>query len=632
MEEYNIENINIVIEEDFWQDFIQEAFEHIDDIEMNILTLEKEPENTEIIHSMFRAFHTIKGLSGFVEHSLIQEISHKTETLMDYCRKGESKVTADIINAILKSSDLIKNLCSQMNAWKNNEVLHSISSHMHILNTLIDSIEQSHEMPSENSPVETEHVQTDSETNESVETVQENVQVPDEDAIICFENKDTESFLSETLAIENTQTQTQIEDSPGEVVEENSHPPCESLNETPLKPESKALPAQQEYMKVANSKIDHLVDIMGELIINQSLMKEYVNTNYSQDDGLLKNFDSISRITRELQDISMFLRMVSLRSTFQKLSRIARDTINELGKDIEFVTKGESTEIDRVVADKLLEPLVHLIKNAISHGIEDSPEDRIAKGKPPKGRVELNAYNKRGKIYIEIKDDGRGINTEVVLKKAIEKGLAESHKEYTDEEIREFIMLPGFSTAKKVDNISGRGVGMDVVKTQIAKISGKISITSTQDLGSTFTLAVPVNHAIMNGIVTDILGEHFIVPTVNIREIIQPLEENWIYTNNKRTMLNVRDQIIPVIMLSKLMKQANDDMEFPIVMILELDSEYRVLPITNVINRQEVVVKPLSEDFSALKYLSGMSILGTGQVSLILDIPYLFSICQKRKP
>ncbi|MDD3437146.1 MAG: chemotaxis protein CheW [Candidatus Gastranaerophilales bacterium] len=320
----------------------------------------------------------------------------------------------------------------------------------------------------------------------------------------------------------------------------------------------------------------------------------------------------------------MSLRMVALKPTFQKVVRIARDTIQELNKNVEFTTEGENTEIDRAVAEKLLDPLVHMIKNAISHGIEENAEDRAKSGKDLRAKVELRAYSKRGKIFIEVTDDGRGINTDIVYKKAIEKGLIDPNKTYSEAEIKEFIMLPGFSTAKVVDNISGRGVGMDVVKTQILKIGGKVEIQSTLNKGSTFTLEVPVNHAIMNGTIIEMNEQQFVVPTVNVKEFLQPENEQWIFTQQKRTMIKVREHIIPIVPLSTFFNNVKEPDHVPLVMILELDQELRAIPITNVINRQEVVVKPVGIEFSKLKYISGMSILGTGKVSLILDIDYLF--------
>lgn len=665
----------IHIEQDFWDDFIVEAFEHIDAIESNAMSLEQNPENMDIIHTMFRAFHTIKGLSGFVEHSIIQEIAHKTETMMDYCRKGELSVTTQIVDAILKSSDYIKQLCETIDAYKDEDLINRIKTLLEVLESISNSgekeisvpVEIKEEIPAVQEQVESttfeEKLECETQTEEldvqqvpqeepqaeiSLEAFANSIPEPSEaealpensSEILPEENFEAEIEVREEVFAEEESDETQEnaeEKSEAELTQEekelksfqnsvieklkNEPKPQEKQRESSIQ---KAPSANEEYMKVANSKIDHLVDMIGELIINQSLIEQYVFSKYSEDRDLVTNMSGFLRTTRDLQNLSMSLRMVSLKPTFQKVTRIARDTIQELGKEVEFITSGENTEIDRVVAEKLLDPLVHLIKNAISHGVEEKPDDRVQIGKNRKARVELNAYSKRGKIFIEIKDDGRGINTEIVYQKAIEKNLIDTNRTYSEAEIKEFIMLPGFSTAKVVDNISGRGVGMDVVQTQIVKIGGKVEIQSELNKGSTFTLEVPVNHAIMNGTIIEMNKQQFVVPTVNVKEFLQPLDEQWIFTREERTMIKVRDNIIPLVPLSVFFKGVKDESSVPLVMILELDNELRAVPITNVINRQEVVVKPVSEEFSHLKYISGMSILGTGRVSLILDIDYLF--------
>lgn len=649
---------SINIDQEFWNDFILEAFEHIDEIESNVLTLEQNPEDMDIIHTMFRAFHTIKGLSGFVEHFVIQEIAHKTETLMDLCRKGEMKVSTEIVNAILKSSDYIKQLCEDMDSCKDDAFIAKIEKHIEVLEALAGATPQPSQEGDAAQVVAEEVVEEPDKSQEDM--LKEFAELEIEKDII-IEEETAEAPKAEKSKKTKVNKKEEIEEKTEEVLPEVEKPfqidlealkakfaasaPQEEASEESkievvkeqevkvetVKPEEakgedvkRVVNAPEEHMKVANSKIDHLVDMIGELIINQSLIEEYIHSNYSHDNQLSTNMSGFLRITRELQSLSMSLRMVSLRPTFQKITRIARDTIQELNKDVEFVTSGESTEIDRVVTDKLLDPLVHMIKNAISHGVEKTSEERTKIKKPKRAKVELNAYNKRGKIFIEVKDDGRGINTEVVYKKALEKGLIDPNVNYTDAEIKEFIMMPGFSTAEVVDNISGRGVGMDVVRTQILKIGGKVDIKSELNQGSTFTLEVPVNHAIMNGTVIEIRGEQFIVPTINVKEILQPREEQWIFTQQKRTMLRVRDNIISIIPHSVYFKNSSMSDEFPLVLLLELDQELKALPIDNVINRQEVVVKPVGEEFSNLKFISGMSILGTGKVSLILDIDYLF--------
>lgn len=684
------------IEQDFWNDFIVEAFEHIDEIENNAMSLEQHPEDMDIIHTMFRAFHTIKGLSGFVEHTIIQEIAHKTETMMDYCRKGELQVSTKIVDAILKSSDYIKQLCNDMNAYKDNALVDNIEKLLVVLEELSQvgnpfeaaaapvaevTVEPVVEVPEiseeEKALAEAEAlkafaedvVDVNAEKEEVVEAEEETPEAPPEAPIVYERPKAKKSKAKKDEDIKPEEEQPQPEEpvikepvaeQPQEEIKvpEEVHSQ-EEVKEIPVEekvltvaqsniieklsagapaqaskeeaPKEAAVAKQQaaasseDYMKVANYRIDSLVDMISELIINQSLIEQYVFSTYSDDRQLTTNMSGFMRITRGLQHLSMSLRMVSLKSTFQKLARIARDTIQELNKDVEFIMTGESTEIDRVVAEKMLEPLVHMIKNAISHGIEENSDDRVAIGKNRKARVELNAYNKRGKIFIEVKDDGRGINTEVVYQKALEKGLVDPTKTYSDAEIREFIMLPGFSTAKVVDNISGRGVGMDVVKTQILKSGGKIDIQSALNKGSTFVLEVPVNHAIMNGTIIEMNEQQFVVPTLNVKEFLQASKDQWIYTKQERTMIKVREHIIPIVPLSVFfsdIKEENQDSS--LVMILELEQELRAVPITNVINRQEVVVKPAGEEFAELKYVSGMSILGTGKVSLILDIDYLF--------
>lgn len=711
---------DIHIEEDFWGDFILEAFEHIDEIETNAMSLDQNPDDMEVIHTMFRAFHTIKGLSGFVEHTVIQEIAHKTETLMDYCRKGELAVNPRIVDAILKSSDYIKRLCEDMDAFRDESLIAQIIDLLKVLEELAmlepvveEKVEIHVEQPEievepapeeieakkeeglaalaneflEFEPEETkEEVETETQVSEVMETpveAHEEIQpehhqpeeVQQEEAPVEVQEEVVETLevVEEAVQpvvqseeevhpqIENeVQQEVQPEEikapEPEEKIETKTEEKAEEAAPKELTQEEKVLatfqngiinklkgaeaPAQktehpdaaaprvahanEEHMKVANYKIDHLVDMIGELIINQSLIEQYVALNYSDDKQLIANMSGFLRITRELQNLSMSLRMVSLKPTFQKISRIARDTIQELGKSVEFITSGDSTEIDRVVTDKLLDPLVHLIKNAISHGVEENSEDRVKIGKSPRAKVELNAYSKRGKIFIEVKDDGRGINTEIVYQKALEKGLIDPAKTYSDAEIKEFILLPGFSTAKVVDNISGRGVGMDVVKTQILKIGGKVDIQSTLEKGSVFTLEVPVNNAIMNGTIIELNNQHFVVPTINVKEFLKPSQEQWIFTKQQRTMIRVRDNIIPIVPISTFFPEAKEQENVPLVMILELDQELKAVPITNVLNRQEVVVKPVGEEFSHLKYISGMSILGTGKVSLILDIDYLF--------
>jgi len=590
LQEEKIKNKNYE-ENEYLEDFQVETKEHLEFIEMNVLILEKEPENEELIHSLFRAFHTIKGMSGFVELDIIGNIAHQTETIMDGCRKGHTKVTKKIIDLMLNSADYIKKICNDINLANDENFLKEVENYL-------KSIEKDIVNPEEEIPQEKKIGEI---------LVEEKViKAPEVEEILEKQKTDYPDLKFGQI-----------------VIKENKAEAKEVINAV-RKQQSKATPPEaDDYMRISTNKVDNLVDMVGELIITQSLVEQIASAALGTNNSFVLNFGRMARITKDLQNLAMFLRMVSLKSTFHKISRIARDTINELDKDINFTTTGDETEIDRIVTEKLLDPLVHLVKNAVSHGIEDKSE-RIQGGKPPQGNISVSAYNKRGNIYIEIADDGKGINIEKVYQKALEKGLIDPKKQYSEKEMQEFILLPGFSTAETVNNISGRGVGMDVVKTEILKIGGKVDIYSKVNEGSVFTLKIPVNHAVMNGTIVDIEGSNYIIPTVNVKQILQPKDEDWVYIQGIRSMIKIRDDIIPLIYISKLFKTNKEEEKPSLIVVLEMDRKFTALPVRNIIGRQEIVIKPSGEEFSHLAYVSGMSILGDGKVSLILDIEYLF--------
>jgi len=394
--------------------------------------------------------------------------------------------------------------------------------------------------------------------------------------------------------------------------------------------QQQALPLEhhkvEEYLKIAASKVDSLADMVGELMISQSLVEQRVYEKFSDDATVTKEMGRMSRLTKDIQNLSMSLRMVPLKSTLQKVIRTGRDTAQTLNKEVTLDIIGEETEIDRTITEKLYTPLMHMVRNSIGHGIEEK-EKRLERGKDLVGHVTISAYNKRGNVYIEIEDDGNGLNLDKILEKAIEKGLASSDKKYSDEEIASFIFLPGFSTAEKIDNISGRGVGMDVVKTDITKIGGTVKVDTTKGEGTKFTLKIPINLAIMNGTIVEIMNQAYILPTLNIREIVNVKEESWISIKGKEKMLKVRGEVLPIYPIKSLLKEiqgneinsesAHDE---KLMMIIELDDMVRAIPVQNVLERREIVVKSLDSDFNKLDFISGASILGDGTVALIFDV------------
>ena len=555
------------IDDEFLQDFIIETREHLETIEMKVLGLETEAGDDQIIHSLFRAFHTIKGLAGFVDQGLIEEISHKTETILDLCRKGSLEINKDISNLILNSSDLIGEICNDINLVTNKGFRQRVSEFMKNLE-FVEIYEQRVEKTNNNNSL------TSNLKNEELK----GIKVEDEDVVSSIHKKN----------------------------------------------DSKAPDINGGIIRIPTKKVDNLVDMMGELIITQSQIEQEAEKKYDSNDSFLTKLLNMSRIMKEMQSLSMSLRMVALKSTFQKLARIARDTIDELGKDVNFEFEGEETEIDRNIAEKILEPLVHLVKNSLSHGIE-TPELRRKRGKSPGGKVIVSAYSNKGSVYIEISDDGNGIDLDKVYNKALEKGLIRDSKKYSEKEIQEFIFLPGFSTQKDADTISGRGVGMDVVKTEVAKIGGKIEIINTPEEGCKFILKIPINLAVMNGTIISIMDNKYIIPTLNIKQIIQVKDDSWVEVKGKKSMIRLRDSVIPIIRVAKILNKKAEN-KAKLVIVLEMDQQFKAILVDDIIGRREIVVKPINEEFSNLDYISGASILGDGTVSLILDIEYLFRL------
>lgn len=379
-----------------------------------------------------------------------------------------------------------------------------------------------------------------------------------------------------------------------------------------------------ENIRIPASKADMLVDMLEELIVAQSQLKQEALEKFSQDSSYVKNLLKMFRITKEVQDLSISFRMITLKTIFQKVKITVRDTAKKLEKKIDLEIIGEDTEIDRLVANKLLDPLLHLVKNSISHGIE-TKEKRIKSEKSEKGNVIIVAYSIKGHVYIEVSDDGQGIDTAKVYKKAKEKGLIDEKKTYTQEEIVELIMLPGFSTSESIDTISGRGVGMDVVKTEISKLSGKISIENYPGLGCKFTIKVPKNMTAMNGTVVDIAGQNYIIPTNYIKEIFKAEDDKWITVKGVRKKVKLRNNIINLINMKEYFDIKEDDDYEKIVVILEVDKTLKALVVTDILERREVVVKSIGDDFANVKHIFGAAILGDGNASLILDIENMFN-------
>lgn len=591
------------VDPEFLNDFLVETKEHIENIEMDVLALETDPSNMDLIHGLFREFHTIKGLAGFVNQNVIREIAHQTETKMDDCRKEKVQVNKAIIDLILASSDYIKLICDNLSLNRDQEFLNSVAVQLEALK------------------LKTVHISGE---NPEVAGARETQSKPSARiGEILMQQGLNEETISELLDKQGDYPGLKL----GQVAVKEKKAEARDIIQSLRAQEQTLRSSDGGYARVATVKVDNMVDLTGELVIVQSQIEREIIKRFSSNDILVTELLRAQKLSKDIQNISMALRMVSLKSTFQKTYRIARDAIAELSKNVNLEIQGEETEIDRAITDRLLDPLLHLVKNAISHGIE-SEQERIARKKPAQGQVKIKAYSKRGNVYIEITDDGQGIDPDKVYRKAVEKQLLDPSKTYTDDEIINLIFLPGFSTSDRVNNISGRGVGLDVVKTEISKIGGKVEIENQLGEGCRFILKIPINLAAINGTIVDIGGSRYIIPTLYIKQILKLEDDQWVSITGNKAMIRIRDEIIPVIPIARIFEfnEPERDGNSGLMIILELEQKFKALPVRQVIDRREIVVKPLGSEFRNLNYVSGASILGDGLVSLILDIENLFKM------
>lgn len=361
------------------------------------------------------------------------------------------------------------------------------------------------------------------------------------------------------------------------------------------------------------------------------MVAEQVNSVESFGHELVRKVGHQGKIVRELQDLSMSMRMVPVQGVFQKMSRLARDVMKKAGKQVDFVTTGEETELDRTVVDKIADPLVHMVRNAIDHGVEP-PEDRAKVGKNPTGHVELRAFHQAGNIVIELEDDGKGLDKDRILKKAAEQGLIEPGQELSDDEAFKLIFHPGLSTAEKITAVSGRGVGMDVVKKNIEALRGRVDITSARGKGSTFSIRLPLTLAVIDGQVVRIGDARYIIPINAIVRSLRPTREQISTVQSRGEMVLERGELIPMVRLYNLLHvvPSTEEPTEALIVVVEEDGKKCCLMVDDLLAQQQVVIKSLGEALGRVPGVSGGAIMGDGRVTLILDIPGLVKLAQQQ--
>ncbi|MSU21792.1 MAG: chemotaxis protein CheA [Pedosphaera sp.] len=600
-------SLNIEGDGELLREFCNESHEHLQNIEQGVLKLEENPTDADTLNSIFRAFHTFKGGSGFLNLRPINKLAHELESLLDLARQHKLSIDSDIIDIILKGGDTLTQFVAEMeirlSGQKTGEpILIPTQSQLARIQSVVHG-ESSAPKPIAAHPPSEQPAQALS------------------------------AAVPQAAPPASPAKLGQVVSSPAVVVEAVVNPasPAKPNASKPLATASASGPAPVSTgatsVKVDTLKLDSLVDLVGEMVIAQSMVAQDPSLTSIQSQQLTRNMAQLGRITKDLQRVSMSLRMVPVRSTFQKMTRLVRDLSVKAGKQVELEMSGEDTELDRTIVEEIGDPLVHMVRNSVDHGIENA-EIRLSRGKAPYGTVSLRAYHQGGNIVIEIRDDGGGLNRDRILNKAIQQGLVKPDENLSDKEIFNFIFAAGFSTADKVTDISGRGVGMDVVRRNIDKLRGKIEIESTLGKGTRFSIYLPLTLAIIDGLIVGVGPERYIVPTLSVRESFRPTADILSTVHERGEMVNVRGRLIPMVRLSEMFNVAPKSTEATesIAIVVETDSRPYCLIVDQLIGKQEVVIKSLGETFKANPGLAGAAILGDGRVGLILDIVGLIKL------
>lgn len=589
-----------VIDEDdipLVQDFIAESNEHIESAEAGLLDLETKPDDSEVMNLIFRGFHTIKGMAGFLNLTEIGSLAHSTENLLDLARKGELVISGENTDVVFESIDLLKKMIVELqDAMESSRPVSPQSE----LTDLLKKIEAC----SQNKSPEPAHTDEPKENSELAATAVEQA-APVVEETVC----EAEAVVEEKIATPE---------------------PAAAAKPAAGPVRKKETGVPDEKIKVSTTRLDNLVNMAGELVIAQLMVSEEACGNLAEHYELNRKVAHQGKIIRELQELSMSMRMVQIAGVFQKMNRLVRDVSRKAGKTIDFVTEGEETELDRSIVDKIADPLIHMLRNSVDHGVE-SPEDRKKAGKNPIGNIELRAFHEAGNIVIQIEDDGKGLDKDRILNKAIENGVVDAENQLSDEQIYKLIFHAGLSTAQKVTSVSGRGVGMDVVKKNIESLRGKIDIASTPGKGTVFSIRLPLTLAMIEGQVVKVGQSRYIVPINSIIGTLRPKKEQISTLQNRMEMVMVRGELLPLIRLYQLFNvepTATDPIN-ALLVIVEDDGKKCCMLVDDLLAQQRVVIKSLGEGLGKVEGVSGGAIMGDGKVSLILDIPSLMKLAQQ---
>lgn len=590
--------LNLAADSELLLEFHTESLELLQAIEQGVLRLEESPADAGTLNSVFRAFHTFKGGAGFLHLDALRDLAHDLESLLDAARRLELSVTSEVIDLILAGGDALKQFTREIGAQ-----LQGLTPGAPIVvptRQLRERVRASlgrgpaaargpaapTPSPAPVTPVPAPPAPT------PTPVAPRGVELP-----------------KPAAAPSPTPAPTPAPD----------RAPSKARSEPAAKADSAT-----GFVKLDTRKLDSLVDLVGELVIAQSMVVQDPDVQRLPSRHLARCLRQLGRITSELQRTAMSLRMVPIGRTFQKMTRLVRDLAAQQQKQVQLILDGEETELDRNIVEQLSDPLVHMIRNAVDHGLEPA-ESRIARGKPGVGTIRLSASHQRGGIVIEIRDDGKGLDRARILAKARERGLVKPDAILTEAETLALIFAPGFSTAEVVTDVSGRGVGMDVVRRNIEKLRGKVEIQSVPGQGTTFTIILPLTLAIIDGMLVGVGDDRYIIPTLSVRESFRPAPGMVTTVHERGEMVSVRGRLTPLLRLGQHLQtpcRAVDPTD-GIVVVVESGDAARGLLVDELLGKQEVVIKNLGETFRRQDLLAGAAILGDGRVGLILDVDTL---------
>lgn len=607
------------------EDFLVESFEMIDQLDQDLIELENNPKDLELLNRIFRVAHTIKGSSSFLGFDVLTRLTHNMEDVLNKARKGDLEITHEVMDVILESVDLMKALLEAIKDTGSDDQGIDIEKSVKKLEAVSngESVAEATQAVAEQPKDEAPAQENEDYSHLSAEEVEAEI----ERLLTERQEQDRQKRQAKKQAKATPQAPQESEKKP-EVVKEVIKKPEPPKKPEGAKEERAPTTSIEQTVRVDVKRLDHLMNLIGELVLGKNRLlrihgdiSDKYNSNTLSEE-LNQIVSSISTVTTDLQLAVMKTRMLPIVKVFNKFPRMVRDLARELGKNIELIMSGEETELDKSIIEEIGDPLVHIIRNSCDHGIEN-PEVRVEKGKSEVGKIVLKAYNEGNHIVIEIQDDGKGLDPEAIKAKALEKGLITDRDAATmsDKEAFALIFKAGFSTAAAITNISGRGVGMDVVKTNIEKLNGIIDIESQLGLGTTLKLKIPLTLAIIQALIVGVQEEFYAIPLSSVLETVRISQEE-IYTVDGKSVLRLRDEVLPLVHMSSIFEVKNDfgSAKEIYVVIIGLAEQKIGMIVDCLIGQEEVVIKSLGEYLKNIQGIAGATVRGDGKITLIVDV------------